>query len=111
MPSAAWNVAVWTAITAILAYFFVFVQRPLVGVLLAAAFYALAWILAEYSASAGLTPAFSTGRAVVTAVVVVLVLAYALLVAGQILLGLLAAATVLAVAWLTSPTGPLAKPR
>ncbi|SFL16593.1 hypothetical protein SAMN04487950_2832 [Halogranum rubrum] len=46
-------------------------------------------------------------RTILVAVAVVLVMTYSLLVAGQILLGIIASLLLSLTAWLTSPTGPL----
>ncbi|EJN61306.1 hypothetical protein [Halogranum rubrum] len=46
-------------------------------------------------------------RTILVAVAVVLVMTYSLLVAGQILLGVIASVLLSLTAWLTSPTGPL----
>lgn len=102
-----WQFAAWTLVVPIVAYFVV-VQRPLYGVLAGALVYVTVWSLGKLGRPALLTDAFDTGRATATATVVLVVIGYALLVANQLLLGVLAAGTVLLVAWMTSPTGPFA---
>ena len=94
----------FTVAFALLAYSVVF-QRILFGVV---------WALLALLAAAGVSYlrrrgyAPSMGRARTLAVVVcsALVLLYALLVAQQVLLGLLAVSLVALAAWVTSPNGP-----
>jgi hypothetical protein len=101
-----WQLVAWSLVVLVVAYSVLFAGQLLLGVLVAALVYLIVWLFAEVDLDT--RGAFSAGRAVATATVVVLVIAYALLLAGQILLGLLAAATVFVVAWVTSPTGPFA---
>ena len=89
---------------AVLAYSLVVAQQLLFGfvtaslILLAAA--------ASYLGDRGYAPSMGRGRTLAVAALSVLVLAYALLVAQQVLLGLVAVVLVVLVAWVTSPNGP-----
>lgn len=103
-----WKLATGVAVAAVLAYFVVIAQGLLVGTLLAAAVYLISW-LAAYVADNGYPYSLGPRRTWVLAVLSLFVLLYALLVAGEILLGLLTVALLALVAWVTSPTGPLAR--
>ncbi|WP_224336613.1 hypothetical protein [Haloprofundus halobius] len=107
MPSNAWNVPTWLFVGVIVVYFVVIAQRPLFGVLAGTIVYLVGWFVGEFLGEGALSNAFSSTRAAVTAVLAVLVLAYSFVVVQEILLGIVTAAALVAVAWLTSPTGPL----
>ncbi|MFB6155276.1 MAG: hypothetical protein ABEJ22_05225 [Haloferacaceae archaeon] len=108
MPSTRWHVAVWTLVALVVGYAVVVASRPLLGVFAAAMLYLLAWLAATATPEGGLGTHLSRPRAIVTAVLVVLVLAYSVLVAAQILLGVLVSLLVVAVSWVTNPVGPVA---
>ncbi|KTG10245.1 hypothetical protein AUR64_11725 [Haloprofundus marisrubri] len=75
---------------------------------LAVVVYFLGWFAGEFLETGALVGAFSSTRAAVTGVLAALILAYSLLIAQQVLLGVLTVLMLVLVAWLTSPTGPLA---
>jgi uncharacterized membrane protein YhdT len=102
-----WHPVAWGFVVLVIAYSVLLAGQLLLGVFVATLIYLVVWLFAEFG-RLDTRGAFSASRAVATATVVVLVVAYALLIAGQVLLGLLAAATVFVVAWVTSPTGPFA---
>ncbi|WP_224269326.1 hypothetical protein [Haloprofundus salinisoli] len=104
MPSNAWKISTWLLAAAIFAYSLIIVQQPLLGVFAATIVYFLGWFAGEFL-EAG---AFSSTRAAVTVALAVLVLTYSLFVTQEVLLGVLTTGLVVVVAWLTSPTGPLA---
>lgn len=90
----------------VLAYSFVIAGQILLGVLAVVFFFGAAFVHAMlrhhgYPVSLGRT------RTILVVVTVVLVMAYSLLVAGQILLGIITSLVVYLTVWLTSPTGPL----
>lgn len=83
-------------------------QRVLLGVFVAGVVYLVGWLIARLSAG---TPFdhMARERKLVTGGLVALVLGYAVLIATSLLLGVVAAATVVAVSWVTDPRGPVAR--
>ena len=108
MPSTAWHLTVGSLVAVVLAYSVVVAAQPLLGVFLATGIYAVAWLLTMASPPGGFRSQLSSTRATVTGILVVVVLLYSLLVAGQVLLGVIVATFVVLVSWLTSPQGPVA---
>lgn len=98
-------VAAFAVAFVVLAYSFVIAQRLLFGVV-TAALILLATAAASYLGDRGYAPSMGRARTAVAGVVSVLVLAYALLIAQQVLLGLVAVLLVFLAAWVTSPNGP-----
>lgn len=103
-----WQVVTGSVVALIVGYAVVIASQLLLGLLLGALVYLVGWLLVHATPTAGFGDAFSTPRAVATGAVIVVVLGYSLFIAGQILLGLLTAIVLFLVAWVTSPTGPLA---
>jgi hypothetical protein len=92
----------------VLAYSLVVARQLLLGVLAVVAIFGVVFghaILVHhgYPGSLGRTRTIAVGA------LVVLVMLYALVVAGQILLGVVASLLLCLTAWLTSPTGPLSE--
>ena len=106
LASPHWAAALAVA-SAILAYSLVIAQQLLFGVVTASLVLLVAAAL-SYLRDRGYAPSMSRARTLAVATLSTLVLAYALLIAQQILLGLLTVALIALVAWLTSPTGPIA---
>lgn len=105
--STTWRVLTGLAVLSVLGYAVVIAGQLLLGTIAAALVYLCSWLVATlrdrgYSVSVG------TRRMRLVALFSPLVMLYALLVAGQILLGVLAVAVLFLVAWVTSPEGPLA---
>ena len=91
----------------VVAYSVVVARNLLVGVGVAS-LVLLAATARAFLADRGYAPSMGRARTLVVAALSALVLAYALLVARQLLLGLVAVVALYVVAWLTSPTGPVA---
>jgi hypothetical protein len=110
MPSidATWNLPVAVVALLVVLYAFEVSGNVLFGAFLAAVLYLIAWLVARVSPGNPLDD-MTRERRLATAAVVLVVLAYSVVVAGAILLGVLVAATVALVAWLTSPVGPVAR--
>jgi hypothetical protein len=108
MPSTTWQVAVGALIALVVGYSVVVAGSPLLGVFLAALIYLVAWLAATVVPNRDLGSDFSRTRGAATGLVAVLVLAYSLLVVGQILLGVLLVLFLVVVSWITSPRGPVA---
>lgn len=108
MPSPRWRVAGSLLAVLVLAYSVVIAGDVLLGVLAAGLVYLLCWLVALVSPERVLADMGST-RAGVALVIAVLVLAYAFVIATQILLGVVVATVVVFVAWLTAPNGPVVR--
>jgi hypothetical protein len=102
-----WKLLTGFAVAAVLAYAVVIASQLLLGVVLATAVYHCSW-LAAYVRDTGYPRSLGPRRTWLVAVLSAVVFLYAVLVAGQVLLGLLVMAFIALVAWVTSPTGPLA---
>jgi hypothetical protein len=90
----------------VLAYAIVIAGQILLGILAVAFIFGAAFghaMLRHY----GYPVSLGRTRTIVVVVLSVLILGYALVVAGQILLGFIAVFLLYLTAWLTSPTGPL----
>lgn len=107
MPSTTWHVLTGTLVVAVLAYSVLLAQHPLLGVVVASLLYLLSWLAVTADVAVG--AAFSRTRGALTVVVALLTMAYAVLIAQQILLGLFAVVLIVVVSWATSPHGPLAR--
>lgn len=92
----------------VLAYALVVVQAILLGVVVAGTAYGTA-VLVSVASSDGVVAEMGRTRAAVTGVLAVGVVAYALVVVGQPLVGLFLAVLGSLLSWLTAPDGPLAR--
>jgi len=92
----------------VLAYAIVIADAVLFGVVVAALIYLLAWLIDRASTGNPLND-MSRERRLVTGGVVLVVLAYSIVIAASLLLGVLVAAVVVLVSWVTSPIGPVAR--
>jgi predicted PurR-regulated permease PerM len=108
MPSTYWDRVGVVLAALIVAYAVVVAQNVLLGIFLAAVLYLVTWLVVRVSPGNPLDDV-TRERRLATGAVVLVVLAYAVVIAGSILLGILVAATVALVAWLTSPVGPVAR--
>jgi len=108
MPSTYWDRVGVVLAALIVAYAVVVAQNVLLGTFLAAVLYLIAWLVARVSPGNPLDDV-TRERRLATGAVVLAVFAYSVVVAGSVLLGILVAATVALVAWLTSPIGPVAR--
>ena len=91
---------------ALLAYSLVVAQQLLFGLVLAS-LVLLGATAASYLRDRGYAPSLGRARTAVAGILSVLVLAYSLLIAQQVLLGLFAVLLVWMTVWVTSPNGPL----
>jgi hypothetical protein len=108
MPST-YRTRIGVVLGALIVGYAVFVGRNvLVGVLLATLVYLVAWLIQRVS-SGHPFEAMSRARAVTAGGAVLVVLAYSVVVAGNVLIGVAVATTVVLVAWLTTPVGPVAR--
>lgn len=107
MPSRTWQTALITVGIAVMVYATLIAQQFLLGLFAACLIYLAGWLVVEV-ADAG-TRSVGRGRIVVAGVLALGAMAYALLVAQQVLLGVVVALTILLVAWATSPSGPVAR--
>jgi hypothetical protein len=98
----------WAVTLVVAAYSVVIASRPLSGVLTGALVYLVAWLAGEISPG-GALDAFGSRRAAATGALAVLAVLYSLVVAREILLGVLTAVVVVAVSWVTIPDGPVAR--
>jgi len=80
----------------------------LFGVFVAAVLYLLGWVIDRLSPGNPLDD-MSRERRIVTGAAALIVLVYAVVISTAILLGVLVAATVVAVSWITAPTGPVGR--
>ena len=110
MPSTirTWQLPALAAAFLVVAYAFVVANNLLLGVFAAALLYLLAWVIDRASSGNPLED-MTRARRLATGAVVLVVLAYSVVVAGSVLLGVLVSATVVTVAWITSPLGPVAR--
>jgi len=110
MPSTirTWQFPVLVAAFLVVAYATVIAGNALLGVFAAALLYLLAWVIDRASSGNPLED-MTRARRLATGAVVLIVLAYSVVVAASVLLGVLVSATVVAVAWITSPLGPVAR--
>ncbi|MDG5774843.1 hypothetical protein VB773_15275 [Haloarculaceae archaeon H-GB2-1] len=100
-----WKIVVSVLVATVVGYAVVIAQQVLLGILAGTFVYLLAWLVSvlDTGGTVGST------RALLTAVISLLVIAYALLIVQQILLGVVVVLFVVLVSWLTSPRGPLAR--
>lgn len=91
-----------------LVYALVIAGQILLGVIVAGAVYGTALLVSVVSPD-GVVADMGRTRALVTGFVVVGIVAYAIVIASTLLLGLLAAFLVFLGSWLTAPNGPLAR--
>jgi hypothetical protein len=110
MPSTvrSWRVPLLVSILLLVAYAGQVSGNLLFGVFLGALLYLLAWVIDRLSPGNPLDD-MTRERRLATGAVVLVVLAYAVVVAASVLLGVLVSATVAAVSWITSPMGPVAR--
>jgi hypothetical protein len=110
MPSALpnWRVGFLALAAVLVLYAFVVGGSLLFGVFLVAVCYLVAWLIDRVSGGNPLAD-MSPLRSVLTGLLVFVVLAYSLVIATELLLGVLVAATVVLVSWVTSPVGPVAQ--
>jgi len=108
MPSTYWERIGIVLAALILGYAVVVAQNVLFGIFLAVVVYLLAWLMHHLSPGRPLDD-MSRERTVATGAVVLVVLAYAVLIAANVLLGIVVAVTVFFVAWVTNPYGPVAQ--
>lgn len=108
MPSTNWRTATLVLTAAVVAYAVTVAQRALLGLLLAAVLYLAGWLVARLSPGNPLDD-MSRPRTMAAGGLAVFALVYAVLIATEVLLGALVAATVILVAWITSPVGPVAR--
>jgi multisubunit Na+/H+ antiporter MnhG subunit len=110
MPSidATWKLPVAIVALLVVLYAFEVSGNVLFGVFLAAVLYLVAWLVTRVSPGNPLDD-MTRERRLATGAVVLAVLAYAVVIVASVLLGVLVAATVFLVAWLTSPVGPVAR--
>jgi len=108
MPSTRWTRASTAIAALVLAYAVVVAQRALLGALLAAVVYLLAWLIDRLSPGHPLGD-MSRTRTLAAGAVALAVVAYSVLIAANLLLGVATAVTVVVVAWVTSPYGPVAR--
>ncbi|GAB6860182.1 hypothetical protein JCM17092_02710 [Haloplanus litoreus] len=80
----------------------------LFGVFVGAVLYLLGWMIDRLSTGTPLDD-MSRERRIVTGAAVLTVLVYAVVISAAILLGVLVAATVFVVSWMTAPAGPVAR--
>jgi len=104
MPSTRWTRASTAIAALVLAYAVVVAQRAL----LAAVIYLLAWLIDRLSPGHPLGD-MSRTRTLAAGAVALAVVAYSVLIAANLLLGVATAVTVVVVAWVTSPYGPVAR--
>lgn len=110
MPSigSTWKLPVAVVALLVLLYAFEVSGNVLFGVFLAAVLYLVAWLLDRVSSGNPLDD-LTRERRLATGAVVLVVLAYSVVISAAILLGILVSATVVLVAWITSPIGPVAR--
>jgi predicted PurR-regulated permease PerM len=109
MPSTlrTWRLPVLAFALLLVAYAGVIAGNFLLGVFAGSLLYLFAWVIDRLSPGNPLDD-MTRARRLATSAVVLVVLAYAVIIAGSILLGVLAAGVVAAVSWITSPVGPVA---
>ncbi|WP_338739467.1 hypothetical protein [Haloplanus salilacus] len=107
MPSATRQTTL-LAVTAVVVVAAVVAQRVLLGAFIGAVVYTVGWLIDRLSPGTPLDD-MTRARTLATGAVVLAVLAYAVLIVANILLGLVVALTVVVAAWLTSPFGPVAQ--
>jgi hypothetical protein len=110
MPSTnpTWKPPVAVVALLVLLYAFEVSGNVLFGVFVAAVLYLVAWLVSRVS-SGNPFDDMTRERRLATGAVVFVVLAYSVIISAAILLGILVAATVFLVAWITSPVGPVAR--
>jgi len=108
MPSTQWTRVGAAFAALVLGYAVVVAGNVLLGVFLAAAVYLLAWLIDRLSPGHPLDD-MSRERTLAAGALALVVVAYAVLIAANVLLGVVVAVTVVIVAWVTSPYGPVAR--
>jgi hypothetical protein len=110
MPSTTptWKLPVAIVALLVVLYAFEVSGNVLFGVFLAAVLYLVAWVVVRVSPGNPLDD-MTRERRLATGAVVLVVLAYSVVIVASVLLGVLVAATVFLVAWVTSPIGPVAR--
>jgi hypothetical protein len=110
MPSTlrTWRLPLLVLTLLLVAYAGVVAGNFLLGVFAGALLYLSGWVIDRLSPGNPLED-MTRERRVATGAVVLVVLVYSMIISAAILLGVLVAATVVAVSWLTSPVGPVAR--
>jgi hypothetical protein len=110
MPSTlrTWQVPTLALLILLVAYVGGVSGDALLGVFVGAVLYLLAWLVDRLSQGNPLA-SMTRERRLATGVLALVVLAYSVVIAGSLLLGVVVAATVGLVSWITSPVGPVAR--
>jgi len=108
MPSTAPRTAALALAVAIAGYSILVANRVLLGLLLAAIVYLVGWLIGRLSSGSPLDD-MTPLRIGIAGGIAAFALAYAVVIAASVLLGVLAAGSVIVVAWITSPLGPVAR--
>ncbi|MEF8856912.1 MAG: hypothetical protein V5A16_05760 [Haloplanus sp.] len=102
-----WRLSIGILALVVLAYAFE-AGNVLFGIFVGAVIYLIAWLIDRVSPGNPLED-MTPRRRRATGGIVLLILAYSGIVSATVLLGILVAAVVAAVSWLTSPIGPVAR--
>lgn len=108
MPSTYWDRVGVVLAVLVVAYAVAVAGNVLFGIFLAAVVYLLTWLIHHLSPGRPLDE-MSRERTIATALVALTALGYSVLIAANVLLGIVVAVTVFFVAWVTNPYGPVAR--
>jgi hypothetical protein len=109
--SSRWKYVAGTLVVLTLAYALVIAGQILLGLLAAVGIYGTAWLFATFRPDDGYIEALGPGRAAVLTLIAFVNLAYAVVIAGQVLLGVIAVCVVTLFGFLVAPGGPLTEAR
>jgi hypothetical protein len=110
MPSTlrTWQLPILGLALLLVAYAGVIGGNVLFGVFVGALLYLLAWLIDRLSPANPLDD-MTRARRLATGALMLAVLAYSVVLAANLLIGVLTASTIGLVSWITSPTGPVAR--
>jgi hypothetical protein len=109
--SSTWKYVAGTLSALAVVYALVIAGQILLGLFAAVGIYGTGWLFATFRPDEGYVAALGPARAAVLTLIAFVVLAYAVVIAGQILLGVIAVCVIALLGFLLTPGGPLTKAR
>jgi hypothetical protein len=109
--SSRWKYVAGPLVLLTLAYALVIAGQLLLGVIAAGFVYVTTWLFATFRPDDGYVEALGPGRAAVLTLIALVNLLYAVVIAGQILLGVIAVCVIALFGFVVAPGGPLTEAR
>lgn len=106
-----WKYVAGPLVVLTLAYALVIAGQILLGVIAAVGIYGTGWLFATFRPDEGYIAALGPARAAVLTLIAFVNLVYAVVIAGQILLGVIAVCVIALVGFFVTPGGPLTEAR